>query len=202
MKDSLREQYILYGFGFISNNIISRTHSWKGGIHLEDLGTNIRAGNFVDFLNRFISSKSSEDSWLYIGKHLKGHCGNIGVLIADNSLSPEIFSDISNLGSVSSNWNSCNVKDYDKISSDPRLVLENLKLKNNHRLVIGNLNINSISNKFENLKLIIQGKIDILAITETKTDSTFPLNLLTIQGYSKPYRFDRNRNGGGVFIYV
>ena len=23
-----------------------------------------------------------------------------------------------------------------------------------------------------------------------------------IQGYSKPYRFDRNRNGGGVFIYV
>ena len=24
----------------------------------------------------------------------------------------------------------------------------------------------------------------------------------TIQGYSKPYRFDRNRNGGGVFIYV
>ena len=23
-----------------------------------------------------------------------------------------------------------------------------------------------------------------------------------MQGYSKPYRFDRNRNGGGVFIYV
>ena len=122
VEDSLREQYILYGFGFISNNIISRTHSWKDGIHLEDLGTNILAGNFVDFLNRFISSKSSEDSWLYIGKHLKGHYGNIGVLIADNSLSPEIFSDISNLGSVSSNWNSCNVKDYDKNSSDPRLV--------------------------------------------------------------------------------
>ena len=80
--------------------------------------------------------------------------------------------------------------------------MENLKLKNNHRLVIGNLNINSISNKFDNLKLIIQGRIDILVITETKTDSTFPLNQFAIQGYSKPYRFDRNRNGGGVFIYV
>ena len=56
--------------------------------------------------------------------------------------------------------------------------------------------------KFDNLKLIIQGKIDILVITETKTDSTFPLNQFAIQGYSKPYRFDRNRNGGGVFIYV
>ena len=80
--------------------------------------------------------------------------------------------------------------------------MENLKLKNNHRLVIGNLNINSTSNKFDNLKLIIQGKIDILVITETKTDSTFPLNQFAIQGYSKPCRFDRNRNGGGVFIYV
>ena len=85
-----------------------------------------------------------------------------------------------------------------KNSSDPKL-LENLKLKNNHRLVIGNLNINSTSNKFDNLKLIIQGKIDILVITETKTDSTFPLNQFAIQGYSKPYRFDRNRNGDGVF---
>ena len=80
--------------------------------------------------------------------------------------------------------------------------MENLKLKNNNRLVIGNLNINFISNKFDNLKLIIQGRIDILVITETKTDSTFPLNQFTIQGYSKPYRSDRNRNKGGVFTYV
>ena len=77
---------------------------------------------------------------------MKGPSGNIGVLISDNSLSSEIVSDISNLGSVSSNWNSRNVKDYDKNSSDPRLVLENLMLKNNHRLVIRNLNISSISN--------------------------------------------------------
>ena len=69
-------------------------------------------------------------------------------------------------------------------------------------MVIGNVNNNSISNKFDNFKLIIQGKIDILIITETKTDSTFPLNRFAIQGYSKPSRFDRNRNGGGVFIYV
>ena len=104
---------------------------------------------------------------------MKDLFGNIVDLISDNSLSPEIVSDISNLGSVSSNWNSR--KDYDKNSSDPRLVLENLKLKNNQRLFIGNPNINSISKKFDNLKLIIQGKTDIVVITETKTDSTFPL---------------------------
>ena len=80
--------------------------------------------------------------------------------------------------------------------------MKNLKLEYNPRLVIGNININSISNKFDSLKLIAQGKIDILVITETKTDSTFPLNQFAIQGYPKPYRVDRNRNGGGVFIYV
>ena len=69
-------------------------------------------------------------------------------------------------------------------------------------MVIGNLNINSISGKIDSLKLIIQGKIDILVITETKTNSDFPLNQFTIQGYSKPFRFDINRNGGGVYTYV
>ena len=133
---------------------------------------------------------------------MKGLYCNIGVLISDNSLSSEIVSDISNRGSVSSNWNSRNLKDYGKNPSDPRLIFENLTLENNHRLVIGNLTINSISNKFHNLKLILQGKIDILVITETKTDSTFPLNQFSMQVYSKPYKFDKNRNGGGVFIYV
>ena len=113
------------GFGFISNDNISRTHLWKDGIYLEDLGTNILAGYFADVLNRFILSKSSEHLWLYTDKHLKGPSGNIGVLISDNSLSSEIVSDISNLGSASSNWNS-HVKDYDKSSSDPRLVLEKI----------------------------------------------------------------------------
>ena len=60
VNDSLREQYVLNRFGFISNDNISRTHLWKNGIHIKDLGTNILAGNFVDFLNRFILSKSSE----------------------------------------------------------------------------------------------------------------------------------------------
>ena len=90
---------------------------------------------------------------------MKVLCDNICVFISDNSPSPEIASDISNLGYVSSNWNSRNVKDYDKSSyydnNYTRSVLESLKLINNHRVVIENLNINSISNKFDGLKLII-----------------------------------------------
>ena len=62
VTDSLREQCLVNGFGFMSNDNISRTHLWKDGIHLEDSGTNNLADNFVDFLDRFILSKSSEHS--------------------------------------------------------------------------------------------------------------------------------------------
>ena len=44
--------------------------------------------------------------------------------------------------------------------------------------------------------------LDILIITETKLDDTFPGSQFHIDGFSKPYRLDRNRNGGGVIIYV
>ena len=52
-------------------------------------------------------------------KHLKGVYGNTDVEISVNSLSPKIASGISNLGSVSSNWNSRTVKEYNKNSSEP-----------------------------------------------------------------------------------
>ena len=46
-------------------------------------------------------------------------------------------------------------------------ILKNLKLKNVNRLVVGQLNINSISGKFDLLKEVIKDNIDILVITET-----------------------------------
>ena len=69
-------------------------------------------------------------------------------------------------------------------------------------MIIGTLNINSISSKFDDLKVLISGVIDILIITETKLDETYPISQFHIDGYSMPYRLDRNRNGGGVIIYV
>ena len=173
---TLRKQCVLNNFGFTFNGNISRPHIWTDGIHLSDLGTNIQAGNFIVFMNSFVLCKSSEYSQLYTDKHLEGLSDNIDVQITDISLSPELVSDINNVGSVSSNWNSWNVKDYDKSSSDQKLVLENLKFKSYSRFVIRNPNINSISNIFDNLKLIIQGKADSVGITETRTDLNFSLN--------------------------
>ena len=87
--------------------------------------------------------------------------------------------------------------------NDPLNILKNIKINNVNRLVIGHLNINSLRNKFESLKCIMKGNLDILVITESKLDSTFPSQQFAIEGYALPYRIDRDAGcGGGVLIYV
>ena len=81
-------------------------------------------------------------------------------------------------------------------------LLKKIRVKNVNRIVIGTLNINSLPNKFSQLKEIIGKNLDIFTIQETKLDSSFPPEQFTIEGYSKPYRLDRNREGGGVLIFV
>ena len=89
-----------------------------------------------------------------------------------------------------------------KNESDPLQLLKKLKISNLNRLVIGHLNINSLRNKFESLKLLIKGNIDILVLTESKLDNTFPLQQFAIEGYSMPFRLDNSATSGGVIIYV
>ena len=95
-----------------------------------------------------------------------------------------------------------NEKSINEASSNPLSKIKNLRIRNINRVIIGNLNINSLPNKFDQLKEIVLKHIDILIITETKLDDTFPNTQFSIEGFSPPFRLDRNRNGGGVMIYV
>ena len=65
---------------------------------------------------------------------------------------------------------------------------------------MGNLNINSISGKFD--KCLIPSDVDILALTETKLDETLTTSIFRIDGFPSPFRVDQNRKGGGILIYV
>ena len=85
-------------------------------------------------------------------------------------------------------------------TDDPREVLKNLRLKNVNWLICAQLNINSIRNKFNSLVDYIN--IDILMISETKLDPSFPNGHFHIHGFSEPYRFDRNGNGGEILLYI
>ena len=60
----------------------------------------------------------------------------------------------------------------------------------------------NLRNKFEQLSIIINGNIDIFMISETKLDETFPVAQFYLQGFSNPCRIDRNRNGGGIMLYI
>ena len=80
--------------------------------------------------------------------------------------------------------------------------LNNVRKDNVNNVIIACLNINSLANKFDQLTTVINDNIDILVLVETKIDDTFPESQFFINGFSKPYRIDRNRNGGGVMIYV
>ena len=82
------------------------------------------------------------------------------------------------------------------VVQDPHAILNYIKCNNIDRLIIAHLNINSIRNKFVALKQLVNGKVDILVITESKIDSSFPLQQFRIEGYSQ-YRVDRNSEGGG-----
>ena len=39
-------------------------------------------------------------------------------------------------------------------------------------------------------------------ITETKIDDSFPASQFEIDGFSTPFRLDRNKNGGGILQYI
>ena len=49
---------------------------------------------------------------------------------------------------------------------------------------------------------MITGNIDVLVVIEIKLDDSFPSAQFFIQGFSAPYRLDRNKRGGGILIYV
>ena len=50
--------------------------------------------------------------------------------------------------------------------------------------------------------MLVIGNLDILIITETKLDESFPVDQFNIDGFCTPYRLDRNINGGGIMIYI
>ena len=69
-------------------------------------------------------------------------------------------------------------------------------------MIIGNLNINSVRNKSKQLKETVLKYIEIYVATKTKLDETFLESLLLMDGFSKPYRFDRNKDGGRIMIFI
>ena len=68
-------------------------------------------------------------------------------------------------------------------------------------MIIVQLNINSLRNKFEFLLEIVNDNVDILLIVETKLDISYHMNQFRIQGFQH-FRLDRSSKGGGLIMYI
>ena len=52
--------------------------------------------------------------------------------------------------------------------------IKQVKDRNKNRIIIGHLNINSVRIKFVEFTILSSGNIDIIDVSETKLDSSFP----------------------------
>ena len=76
--------------------------------------------------------------------------------------------------------------------------IKKARIRNPNKIIIENLNINSLPNKFEQLKDIVMQHTDILVLTETKLDDTFP----TAQFLVNRTDLTDIEMGKGVMVYI
>ena len=100
--------------------------------------------------------------------------------------------------------------DFLVVDQEPHDVLNNTSLDklyairkdNPSNILFSYLNVNSIRHKIKDLVTLLGGKVDILALAETKLDKSFPKTQFLINGYREPYRLDVNDKSGGLLVYV
>ena len=73
------------------------------------------------------------------------------------------------------------------------IYLKSIRIRNLNKIVIGHLNINSLRNKFDFLVTQVKGYIDILMISETKLDESFPIGQFLIDRHSVPFRLEETK---------
>ena len=82
------------------------------------------------------------------------------------------------------------------------LDLYNLRTFYSKNIILWYINVNSIRNKLDYMKLLLGQSLDIICISETKLHETFPTAQFVMEGFNKPYRLDITSNSGGLLFYV
>ena len=80
--------------------------------------------------------------------------------------------------------------------------LHRVRIENSSIIIFGQININSIRNKFDLLMNIIKNEIDIFMISEIKIYNSLPKSIFAMKGYSIPFSLDRTSHGSGILLYV
>ena len=81
---------------------------------------------------------------------------------------------------------------------DAKKALKEIKICLPHKLILGNVYIISIRNKFESLVCMLDKNVNVFFISEMN----FLLAHLKIEGFTSLYSYDRNDKGGGLLLYI
>ena len=68
----------------------------------------------------------------------------------------------------------CNNDSINLAHLNPLCQIRKLRIKNSEKVIIGNLNISPLPNKFHQLKETVLKYVDVLVLTETTLDDSFP----------------------------
>ena len=74
--------------------------------------------------------------------------------------------------------------------SDAQQVFKDIRKSNVNKLAFGQLNINTLRNKFDMLSELIKGFVDLFLISETKLDDSFSEGQFFIDGYHTLFKYD------------
>ena len=85
---------------------------------------------------------------------------------------------------------------------DAKTGLKVMKIRSPGKLILGHVNLNSISNKFNSLIYMLDKNIDIFFISETELDDSFPSVQFKTVGFTNPYWYDKKDKGDGFLLYI
>ena len=162
----------------IFDNTISASHLHRDGLHLNWNGTIILAGTLLSRIRTFWHNEDSN-------KETNLSNDRNGNNIIDSSNYKSLINDDSaiQLGNVKS-------------------VLKRLCSGHPQQIIIGHLNNNSIRKKIDIMKPMLLDDIDIFMVTEAKLDDSLPASQFNVEGFSTPFKLDRNKNGRGIILYI
>ena len=126
------------------NNRIAKDLLWRDGLHLTGEGASCLAINFLNFLNSYHEHGNLTDWQSILSKSMNSK--------------PETQN--TTFKGASKLHNNC-------ISRFKMIWAENFD-----NIIVGTLNINSISPKFDEFKLMVSDYFDVIIVTETKLDDS------------------------------
>ena len=156
-------------FPIVNNMDIAQKHLGYKGLHLNGFGSSRLAINLISVIKKLWNDASYPTDFLKY-KYSKAKITNPNI---------KIYSHLERSSTDNSSFTDENEENIESTFSLKKL--KATRIANIKRLIIGHININSVQYKFEMLWNSIKGNLDILMISETKLDSTFPSNLL-LQG--------------------